>query len=377
MKKVSLVTITLILLAIFSFAEELTIWVSWEGEEFFTQVAKAYSQRTGIDVKVLHVPKLDKKLFTALRTGNLPDISMVKDTDTGRIADSDFLVKLDRADLESLGFFSEKNLIPYSVNGLLVAVPYYADVQVVFANLDLLENVGIELDYDYTIEDLIKLKDKFAGTDIIPVAWDFMSSYVFYPFLTRFGNLWDENGKPAFNSPSIAEAITYIKNLFDQGVFTRLNRGALVNSFEEGKIAVVIQGSYLAKDFEESGIRFTLLPFPLIKGERVKPIIDSKGFAIFNPSKKDVALDFLKFLYSQSTDYCIEYNKIPMWTTDMPEELEELNDILNVGQYMYNGMKFQSFYFSTMRTVLQAVYSGSLTADEALESAQNYVNSNW
>jgi len=377
MKKVLLVTLMLILMASFRFAEELTIWISWEGEEFFTEVARVYSERTGIDVKVLHVPKLDKKLFTALRTGNLPDISMVKDTNTERIANSDFLVKLGRADLESLGIFPERNLKPYSVNGLLVAVPYYADVQVVFANLDLLESKGLELDFDYTIEDLKKVAEKFAGTDIVPVAWDFMSSYVFYPFMTRFGKLWDKDGKPAFNSPAIAEAITYIKNLFDEGVFTRLNRGALVSSFEAGKIAVVIQGSYLAKDFEEAGIRFKMLPFPLIEGKRVNPIIDSKGFAIFNASKKDIALDFLRFLYSRSIDYCIEYNKIPMWTTDVPVELKDLNDILNVGQYMYNGLKFQSFYFSTMRTVLQAVYSGSLSVDEALKSAQNYVNSNW
>ncbi|MDI3524501.1 hypothetical protein [Kosmotoga sp.] len=112
MKKVLLVTLMLILMASFRFAEELTIWISWEGEEFFTEVARVYSERTGIDVKVLHVPKLDKKLFTALRTGNLPDISMVKDTNTERIANSDFLVKLGRADLESLGIFPERNLKP-------------------------------------------------------------------------------------------------------------------------------------------------------------------------------------------------------------------------------------------------------------------------
>jgi len=359
------------------FAANLTVWTSWEGEDFFTEIARLYTQETGIEVKILHIPKLDDKLFTALRTGNLPDISMVKDVYTERTSISNSLTKLDNTDIEIVGNFSKESLKPYSFKGSLLAIPYYADVQTVFVNLSLLRSKGVSLDFGYSIEDIEKISREFASSEVTPAAWDFMSPYVFYPFLTSFDTLWNEEGKPVFDSPKIREGITYVKELFDKGVFVRMNRGALVNSFEAGKIAILIQGSYLARDFEEAGIEFQMLPFPKVKGKKVKPIIDSKGFAIFNAAKKDIALDFLRFLYSRSMNYCVEYNKIPLWTQTIPEELSELYYILKEGQYMYNGLKFQSLYFSTMKTVLQAVYSGSLSIDEALKSAQDYVNSNW
>lgn len=376
MKKGIVLIFALVASSVF-FATSLTLWISWEGEEFFSEVAKLYTQETGIEVKILNVPKLDDKLFTALRTGNLPDISMVKDVYIERLSKSGFLTKLDSKDIELIGSFDRECLGPYSFDSTVFAIPYYADVQVVFANQALLQGQGISFDAGYGIEDIEEIAEKFAGSNIIPAAWDFMSPYIFYPFLTAFGNLKNEEGKPIFDSSEIGEGIEYIKSLFDSGTFVRMNRGALVNSFEDGKIALLIQGSYLAKDFEEAGIDFKILPFPEVNGKKVKPVIDSKGFAVFTKEKKDIAIGFLKFLYSKSIDFCIEYNKIPLWTSKVPDELSELYDIYKEGQYMFNGLKFQSLYFNTMKTVLQAVYSGSLSVDEALKSAQDYVNSNW
>jgi hypothetical protein len=44
---------------------------------------------------------------------------------------------------------------------------------------------------------------------------------------------------------------------------------------------------------------------------------------------------------------------------------------------MEQGEKFQRLYFRVMGTVLQTVYSGTMSVEESLQNAQEFVNKNW
>ncbi|MGC9384113.1 MAG: sugar ABC transporter substrate-binding protein [Kosmotogaceae bacterium] len=366
-----------ILLGSMLISENLTIWVSWEGLNFFEEKAEEFIKDTGHNIEILFVPDMEEKLLTSIKTGNLPDLALIKDVHSGYLTHVNTLYRIKDEDLEQLGAFREEDLRVFSVNNEVVAIPYYADLQVAFVNQKILKESGYELSYNYTIDDIREIKDDFENSEIVPAAWDFMSPYVFYPFAVHGAELIDENGKLQMDSGSLAETILNIKELFNENVFERYERGALVEGFSSGKIAIILQGSYLSPTFEQNEIDFEMLPFPIMNGKRIKGLIDSKGFAILNSAKEDAALEFIDFLYSNSTSYCEKYYKVPLWDESDSNKLKDLRDVLKESQYMEQSENFQRLYFRVMRTVLQSVYSETMTVEESLHNAQEFVNKNW
>ncbi|MEA2066636.1 MAG: extracellular solute-binding protein [Thermotogota bacterium] len=366
-----------ILLGSLLVSKNLTVWVSWEGLSFFEEKAEEFNKDTGHNIEILFVPNMEEKLLTSIKTGNLPDLALIKDVHSGYLSHVNTLYRIKDEDLEQLGTFRKDDLKVFSVNNEIVAIPYYADLQVAFVNQKILKESGHELSFDYTIDDIREIKDDFENSEIFPAAWDFMSPYVFYPFAVHDAELIDENGKLQMDTDFLAETIRNIKELFDENIFERYERGALIKGFSSGKIAIILQGSYLSPTFEQNETSFEILPFPVMNDKRIKGLIDAKGFAILNRTKQDIALEFIVFLYSNSNSYCEKYYKVPLWTESNSEKLKDLRAVLKESQYMEQSENFQRLYFRVMRTVLQSVYSETMTVEESLQNAQEFVNKNW
>jgi len=356
----------------------LTVWVSWEGEEFFYKVAREFERLTGIEVEVLYVPRIDTKLQLSLRTGHLPDICLVQDVSTGIIAASGRAVPLDPEFLASLGYFSEDALSVFSSNGKYLAVPFYADLQVGFLNRSLVKpDAPSQLMSGYTIEDLKKLPRVKDDKDVISVAWDFMSPYVFFSFLAGYGEVTDSRGMPAFSSDTYASAVSEVRELFASGTVLRLERQAMVSRFLAGKLIFMLQGSFLAPEFERAGIDFQILPFPRVGDKSIPSVIDSKGFVIFDEKSLEPVRLFLSFLFEESMDFATSNYKIPLWVQELPVELVDLERVMENVVRMPSDMRFQQIYGEAMRTVLQVVYVQAMSIDDALKSAQAFAESNW
>ncbi|MFO7881605.1 MAG: extracellular solute-binding protein [Kosmotogaceae bacterium] len=375
--KLRLFLVLFVLMGSLLMSETLTLWISWEGLSFFEEKANNFNKNTGHNIEILYVPQMEDKLLTSIKTDNLPDMVLIKDVYTGYLAQVNDLYKLKEQDLRKLGNFRTDDLNVFSTMNERVAVPYYADLQVAFVNQDVLKRIGYGLSIDYTVDDLREIRLDLEDSEITATAWDFMSSYIFYSFTVHGSELIDEKGKLKMNTDSLAETIVKVKRLFDEGVFKRLERGTLVEGFSSGKIAIMLQGSYLSTTFEENEIEFEILPFPIMNGKRIKGLIDAKGFAILNETKKEIALDFLEYLYNCSIPYCEEYYKVPLWTESDSNKLKKLRVILKENQYMEQSSDFQRLYFRVMRVVLQSVYSGTMSVKETLQSAQEFVNKNW
>lgn len=375
--KLKLLLLFIIFIGSLLFSESLKLWVSWEGLSFFEEKARIFNENTGNNVEILFVPEMEEKLITSIKTDNFPDIALIKDVYSGYLSQLNTLHKVTNEDLEQLGTFRKKDLDVFTADGEIVAIPYYADLQVAFVNQSLLRDIHYELSFDYSIDDLREIKEKLGDNEIVPVAWDFMSPYVFYPFAVHGSELIDKNGKLQMNTESLAETISSVKELFDKGLFERYERGALVEKFSSNKIAVILQGSYLSPTFEQNNVKFDIFPFPVMNEKRIKGLIDAKGFVILNSKKYETALEFLNFLYDSSISYCEKYYKVPLWTEPDSKKLINLRTILEESQYMEQKADFQRMYFRVMRIVLQSVYSGTMSIDESLQSAQEFVNKNW
>ncbi|KUK93517.1 MAG: Extracellular solute-binding protein family 1 [Thermotogales bacterium 46_20] len=371
------ITVFVILTIVNAFALGLTVWVSWEGEDFFRNTATQFESESGIKVDVLFVPRMEEKLQLSLRTGNLPDICLIKDTQTGNVAASGKAVSLSEVFVEDLGSFSVDSLQAFSLNDQLYAIPYYADLQVAYLNLSLAPSDFLSNTYeDYSLDDLEPLYSVPAA-NIVPVAWDFMSPYVFFSFLSGFGDAADSKGMPAFSSEHYRMAVEEVFSLFASGRVERLERQAMVSYFMDGKLAYMIQGSYLANQFEDAGIDFRMLPLPKIGGNEIPAVIDSKGFVLFNPDSLQEARAFLSFLYARSMEFSVANYKVPLWVELLPEELDDLEVVMRNTVRMPNDMRFQQIYSDGMRTVLQVVFAGSMSIEDALHSAQAYAEYNW
>lgn len=376
MKKTLVILLFLFIALVSCFAADLTVWVSWEGEDFYRAVAEEFETNTGKTVEIVYVPKLDKKLFPALKSGNLPDVCMLKDVYTAAISVSDLVVTLSNELLRKIGNFEQRHLQAFIKKDSLLAVPYYADTQLAIVNLDFFDEANIATpSKKYTFEELESMKDKIVADKKI-IAWDFMSPYIFYSFARHYSELVDENGKPDFDTPQMKEVIKTVKSYFDNGIAVRYERGALISKFEIGETGIILQGSYLIKGFLENGMNLAIMGFPKINNESVSPVIDSKGFAFFNREKLELSVEFISFLYSRSLDFCEEYFKLPLWTNKFPASLMDLSTIVEAGEYMIGDDRFQNIYNSVMKPVLQSVYTGA-NIDEVLIDSQNYVEENW
>ena len=356
----------------------LTVWVSWEGEDFFKEVASEFELETGVKVDLLYIPKMADKLQLSLRTGNLPDLCLIKDTHTGNVAASGRAIPLGREFFEKLGQFSDDSLEAFALNEKFYAVPYYADLQVAFLNRSLVSNDLLKnLEEGHGISELSFLFSVHSSNEVIPAAWDFMSPYIFFSFLSGYGDVSDSRGMPAFSSETYRNAVEDIHDLFISEQVARLERQAMISYFMDNKLAYMIQGTYLAPQFRDTGIDFQILPLPRVGDKNIPAVMDSKGFALFNEDSLEEASAFLSLLYESSMEFAVTDYKVPLWTKSLPEELHDFEVIMKNTVRMPNDMRFQQIYSEAMRTVLQVVFAGSMSIEDALHSAQAYAEYNW
>jgi len=346
----------------------ITFWVSWEGEKFYRDAAAAFKEETGIDVEIVYFPKIEEKLNINLKTGYLPDAAMIKDTYVGDVAASGRSLSLN---LASLTGYSQKFLNAYVWNGEITAVPFYADCQVAFVNLNAFEEAGIVLGEKLDFDQFEAIKESLTGVVDYPIAFDFTSPYVMFPYVSALMSQ-EELYELNIGASGSREVVSKIKEYFDNGVISRLERAAMNKLFAQGKIGIMLQGSYMASKFREKGPDFVMLPFPNIEGVEVSGIIDSKGFALFNSDTSEQCMSFIGFLNEHSHDFFVEYDKYPLFGSDSPQELEW---VVNQGKFMPNLPGYQSLLFEALEPALQAIYSGAMTVDQALSGAQSYIDS--
>lgn len=353
-----------------SAALSITFWVSWEGEAFYRQAADDFYNQTGIPVEIVYFPKIEEKLNISLKTGDLPDAALIKDTYIGDVASSDRSLPISE---DALKDYPERYLSPYIWNGVVGAVPYYADSQVAFVNIDAFEQAGLNLEEGLDFSQFELIKERLAGVVDYPIAFDFTSPYVMFPYVSALHSE-EETENLLVGSQGSIEAVSKVKKYFDEGTISRLERAAMNGLFRQGKIGIMLQGSYMAEKFREKGPRFAMLPFPDLEGVEIKGVIDSKGFALFNGETRDQCLSFINFLNEHSREFFVQCDKYPLFRSDWLPELEE---IIDEGRFMPNRPGYQSLLFEALEPALQAIYSGAMTVDQALKGAQSYIESVW
>lgn len=202
------------------------------------------------------------------------------------LVDNDFVVALDRAKFEKLGYMAGA-LDSDSYGGKLYGIPVSGDLWVVYYNKKLFKDAGVTP--PKTLTELLAAIPKFKAKGIIPMTTDGKDAW---PLCITFDLLeWRLSGDQTliqkaldrqikFTDPIFVKAAKQLQDMIKAGLFQEdlmvSDYGAARNLFGQGKAAMYLMGSWelgLATDqsfSEEFRANVDAFKFPTIPGGKGK-----------------------------------------------------------------------------------------------------------
>jgi len=231
--------------------------------------------------------------------------------------------------------------VRYGEDNKMYGVPYTMSLITLYANMDILAEVGYE-DIPATYEDMMACCDKLVAAGYIPFGvagkekWC-LSEYVEPLVIKSVGaqNLRDMyNGVTSWNTDGVIKAIEAFQSMIDKGYFdpsaNALSNDEVKNNFIQGKTAFYQNGSWNNKDIGEQA-KFTVKAgtFPVLNDE--VPLLSLIGgpnntLAVTESSaNKDLAIEAAFYLarYMSDADYKSGAN-LPCWAADPDADVNEL-----------------------------------------------------
>jgi multiple sugar transport system substrate-binding protein len=277
--------------------------------------------------------------------------------------------------------------------GRLYGMPWLNDVLYLYYNEEMLNAAG----FDKPPTTWTELQEMGkAAVDKGLVKYPFIEYYkqeegltiAFAYYLAAFGGkFFDENNKPAFNSPEGLAALNYMANGMENGLY---NPASLESTYEEvrrtfsqGESLFSVNWTYqlnLSNDPAESKIvgksKLALMP-----GEKETSATINGGMALSIPADSkhpEEAWDYITYLSSPEVQKRYAKNALPIWISTFtdPEIVALQPELLKVSadQYKYIiNRPLVPFYSETSKIMsreLQAALTGNKTPEQALADAE-------
>jgi multiple sugar transport system substrate-binding protein len=373
-----------------------------------------WKEQTGVDVEVIEEntqtyvadyvlaantksPKLDMIMFWDFYLDQLAPMLTPLD---GSVDPAVALSDEDRAD------FIDIALTDY--NGHPYIMPYSLDVRLLYYRTDLLEAAGFTeppQTWDQLVEYAQALTKDLDGDGNID-QWGFVSlglagqvfnTYTFFDFLfQKGGQIFDENGKPTFNSPEGVEALQFmvdLKNLYKvmpPDVITYDNN-EVHEGFLAGKFAMTNHWPYMfgmtAGTDLENVVGYAMEPAP--EGGSSVTTFNRWGFGIpLMSENKELAWDLVKFLTNTQSG-AFEYSQMLDWP--MRASAYEVPEVID--QIPERHRLFSEFVFTVAESHAETVIlprggetsqilgdyidqamAGAMSPEEALNKAADAIN---
>lgn len=211
---------------------KITVWgiVSFteEGDALLGQQMQEWGATNGFEVEYVALPGSDysTRLATAVEAGDVPDVIMMS-TDTlfyaeqGRLADVTDVYD----SLKDLGGGMFETLLPWvQADGVIYSIPMQSDVSVMYARLDLIEEVTGEREAPTTLDELeqvaaeINSPPMVSGIGLTVGRTPDAHAQIVQMILNEGGTLVDEAGAPAIDTPETVAALERMKRWWDNGL---------------------------------------------------------------------------------------------------------------------------------------------------------------
>ncbi|NOV01141.1 extracellular solute-binding protein [Paenibacillus planticolens] len=273
--------------------------------------------------------------------------------------------------------------------GKQYTVPYVTTIRELYYNKDIFNEVGLteppktwrDLEEDARKIKNTKQVDGF-GVDLTDnEIWAYLS-YFFY----GAGGGWMKDGEWAINSPENVEGITFLKNLYEDGltdpepaVTTRDEKQRILGN---GKLGMLISGNYFEAvvPHEYPGLKWAKGPIPVKEGQTPLVLGVQDVWMSFKTdhTNKEALSKFLDFIYEDGRyeEFVLREGFLPTIRTvgsklaaNDPSMKQNLDSIKSAKFYPINNPAWSAVLNAT-RNMGQTVLLGQMTPKQALDRLQ-------
>ncbi len=380
---------------------ELVMWGGWSGDSInqFQEMLDAYNAtQDKVHITYQYVDGTEQKLLTAIAGGETCDVVLWDRFNTSSYAPKGALLALDdyiAADNVDLTKFFAPAVDELIYDGKLYGLPTMVDARVLFCNIDLLAEAGIDYkeikDWDGLRAAAVAATKRDDKGALVQSGYVMNDVGLFSAYLYQAGGklINDETDPPtvAFNNEAGLAVLNFWDEMLNkEKVYeTGFNEAYNNQAFIAGKAAMMVSGPWDLNNCLKAGINLGIIPCPGAPG--FDPASGMGGFGLAIPAlaaHPREAMDFIEW-WACDAENSLLFTKINGY---LPGNVDAANDpyiaenphlsaLFNAFQYGRIRPKTQGY--STMESLAmipqwQLFVNGEITAQEALDNAERQGN---
>ena len=367
---------------------KLLIWINGDkGYKGLAKVGEEFTKKTGVKVVVEHPEDAPTKFQQAAAAGKGPDIWIWPHDRLGEWMSSGLLEPLNPSK-EARNAILPLAWNAFSVAGKTWGYPMSIEAVSLVYNKDLVPNPPKSFD------EVLELDKKLSGQGKKAILWDYTNTYFSWPLLAAGGGYafkvkddgtYDPKDTGVNNAGSVAGVETIMKLINAGAMAQGAGYSDMEAGFNQGKIAMMINGPWSWDNARKSKINFGVAAIPTVNGKTASPFIGVLGAMISKASpNKDIATEFIEH-YMLSLDGLKTINAdVPLGTPANKAFFAELQSNPNIkatmdsaqaGRPMPNNPEMGKFW-SSMASALQNITQGRQGVKEGLDAAAKRIVSN-
>lgn len=279
----------------------ITVWVDIERKPALEDVAKSFTEDTGIEVKLVtkDFATVDQDFISQVPTGKGPDVIVSPHDKLGAYVSAGVVAPLELGDVAD--GFAEAAIQAMTYDGKVYGVPYSIENVALVRNTDLAPNPA-------STYDEVVANGKAAGTQyplLVGLSPEQGDPYHMYPLQTSFGSqVFAQNADGSYDASQLVlgdqagkdfAAWLATQGAAGAGVFNANIDGDKAREFFiGGQSPYYLTGPWNVPAIKEAGIKYAIDPLPSAGGQEAKPFIGVNGF--FLSSKSNNALAATNFI---------------------------------------------------------------------------------
>lgn len=274
----------------------ITVWVDIERKPALEDVAKSFTEETGIEVKLVtkDFATVDQDFISQVPTGKGPDVIVSPHDKLGAYVAAGVVAPLELGDVAD--GFAEAALQAMTYDGKVYGVPYSIE------NVALVRNTDLVAEPAATYDEVIA-NGKAAGTEypfLVGLSPEQGDPYHLYPLQTSFGSqVFAQNADGSYDASQLvlgdAAGVEFSNWLATQGAAGAGVLNANIDGdrarefFLAGKSPYYLTGPWNIPAISEGGINYAIDPLPSAGGEDARPFVGVNGFFLSSKSANALA----------------------------------------------------------------------------------------
>ncbi|MDQ6423159.1 maltose ABC transporter substrate-binding protein [Paenibacillus sp. LHD-117] len=268
----------------------LLVWESKEQRPFVEAIAKEFTAKYGIDVKVEEIGAADQvnKLISDGPAGLGADVVVFPHDNLGKAVSAGLVLPNDYFEEQSRSENADNAVNAVSYDNVLYGYPRSVETYALFYNKALMPTPP------KTFDEIVEFAKTFndPAANKYALMWEVGNFYFNYPFISTGGYVYGDNGQNkddiGLNNEGAIAGIKYYGSLKDS--ILPMNSGDITYDikkglFTSGTLAMDINGPWTIADYKNAGIDFGVAPLPSINGQPASSFSGVKAWYVNSFSK--------------------------------------------------------------------------------------------